>query len=206
MAKLPVAGGVKTRLAREIGVARATRLCAACGGRPAAACRFRPALANHPRCCARLRGAQPSVAARIGAPAAGRRRSRRPYAAHLRSRARGADADRRHGRAGHQACAHRRGISSARPPRCGIRSGDGWRLLAGRPAAASARAASLCQRALVEPARTCRYAGQPRRAVPWRSSPRCSDVDSASDLRLNVASLGRRVLPLPSPRTSRGEG
>jgi rSAM/selenodomain-associated transferase 1 len=33
-----------------------------------------------------------------------------------------------------------------------------------------------------------------------------SDVDSAIDLRLNAASLGRRVLPLPSPRTSRGEG
>ena len=33
-----------------------------------------------------------------------------------------------------------------------------------------------------------------------------SDVDSASDLRLNAASLGRRVLPLPSPRPSRGEG
>jgi rSAM/selenodomain-associated transferase 1 len=32
------------------------------------------------------------------------------------------------------------------------------------------------------------------------------DVDSASDLRLNAASLGRRVLSLPSPRTSRGEG
>ena len=33
-----------------------------------------------------------------------------------------------------------------------------------------------------------------------------SDVDSASNLRLNAASLGRRVLPLPSPRLSRGEG
>ena len=33
-----------------------------------------------------------------------------------------------------------------------------------------------------------------------------SDVDNASDLRLNAASLGRRVLPLPSPRTSRGRG
>jgi rSAM/selenodomain-associated transferase 1 len=33
-----------------------------------------------------------------------------------------------------------------------------------------------------------------------------SDVDNASDLRLNAAYLGRRVPPLPSPRTSRGEG
>ena len=42
------------------------------------------------------------------------------------------------------------------------------------------------------------------RAVAFVATLR--DVDSASDLRLNVASLGRRVLPLPSPRTSRGEG
>jgi len=33
-----------------------------------------------------------------------------------------------------------------------------------------------------------------------------SDVDNASDLRLNAASLGRRVLPLPPPREVRGEG
>ena len=51
MAKVPVAGRVKTRLAREIGVAHGHALCPACHGRPAGARRVRCALER--RSCGR---------------------------------------------------------------------------------------------------------------------------------------------------------
>ena len=131
----------------------------------------RPALADHARRCARLRRAASRAWPRgLRAPAAGRRRSRRAAcsASSIARRAGpmlivGTDVP------GIRPRAYRRGVSPARPPRRRVRPGHGRRLLAGRPAAASARAASLW-RTSAGPARMRLPIRWPiSRAAPWRS-------------------------------------
>ena len=173
MAKVPVAGGVKTRLAREIGVAGATRFARHAAAALLQRVGVRPALADH-----RL-PLRPTAAWRAASGRAAWRACRKAAAISAARMQRifdctprGAGADRRHRRAGHQAGAHRRGVPPARPPRCRVRPGGGRRLLAGRPAAAPARAAAL-RRASAGRARTRSPTRWPiSRAAPWPSSRR----------------------------------
>ena len=102
MAKVPVAGGAKTRLAREIGVAAATRFArqatAALLQRVAHDRRWQTILAVSPDAGV----GEPLLAARHCPHGAGSRRPRPPHAAHHGAHAAGSGGDRRHRRSGHQ--------------------------------------------------------------------------------------------------------
>jgi uncharacterized protein len=205
MAKLPVAGGVKTRLAREIGVARATGF-----ARHAAAAllqrvgfdrRWQTILAVAPDYGVHSR-AWPRGLARVpqGGGNLGARMQRifdRPHAGPIVI----VGTDVPGIRAAHTAEALR--LLGRHDAVLGPATDGGYWLVGLRRHPRVLRPFANVRWSSPQ-ALADTLANLKGHAVAFVATLR--DVDSASDLRLNAASLGRRVLPLPSPRTSRGEG
>ena len=198
MTKLPVAGAVKTRLAREIGVAAATRFArhsaTALLQRMARDPRWQTILAVSPDTSVASR-AWPARIARMGQGQGdlGRRMQRI-----MGTWSAGARGNRRHRHSGPHPGPRCSAFALLGPPRCGARPGGRRRLLAGRLEAASAPAAGLWRRPLVEPSRAFRHAGQPRRSLSRLRRGSC-DVDDARTFSSAATDFGRRVLPRRFP-------
>ena len=193
MAKAPVAGAVKTRLAREVGVATATRFARHSAAALIAACRPRSALAD---LAVRSR---PMPALRAGTGRAACRACRKGEATSatrmqriLDRRAAGPRGDHRHRHPRHHTGAHRAAFRVlGRTTACS--AGDRRRLLAGRGAPPAARRRGRSP--------TCAGRASTRSPTRWPTSPgrsvgfvaTLSDVDDAADLA-RCAGFGRRVV------------
>ena len=120
MAKAPVAGAVKTRLAREVGHCDGDTLCAAVLRGADCAGRFRSSMGHLLVGYAGRRTREPALAARPRANAAGAGRSRPAHAAHHRPRPAGTGRHHRHGHSGHHGArtSRRPSAFSAAAPMC----------------------------------------------------------------------------------------